>query len=271
VAWTDRQFFAAAVVVYGVSMVYSVFLWRKGFRQDDRVNYFLMLAAAVLHTTAMIQRGFSLERCPVNNLYEASTFVAWTIVAAFLLLGLWPKLRFLGAFASPVLFGIGVFSLMPALDQGRVVEMNGTWSSLHAALILLAYGAFGLSSVAALMYLSEERDLKLHKLRAILSRLPPIQRLERVMTRLSLVGFILLTVGLAVGGYYLQAATGSFFASDPKVIWSLLVWSLYLVLLVMNLRFAQIGHRFAMGAIGGFLFVLLTFWGSNLLSPIHNP
>ena len=37
-------------------------------------------------------------------------------MAAYLVIGLLPRLRFLGAFASPVLLAIGVFALMPALD-----------------------------------------------------------------------------------------------------------------------------------------------------------
>ena len=93
-AWfTDRQCFLLAVVVYGLSMIYSVFLWRKGFRQDNRVNYFLLLLAFGLHTTAMIQRGFRLNHCPVSNLYEATIFAAWTIVAVYLVVGLWSRLQ----------------------------------------------------------------------------------------------------------------------------------------------------------------------------------
>ena len=253
-------------------MIYSVFLWRKGFRQDNRVNYCLLLLALGLHTVAMFKRGFSLSRCPVNNLYEATTFIAWTIVAAYLVLGVWSRLRFLGAFASPVLFAIGVFALMPNLDvQGTKPNFSGGAVSLHAALILLAYGAFGLSSVAGLMYLSQEHDLKFHKLRAILSSLPPIQRLEVVIERLLLTGFVLLTAGLAVGARWVPLSHGLNYLDDWKVLWSLLVWGLYLVLLLMHWRFAQNGRRFAWGAVGGFVFILLTFWGSNLLSNIHNP
>lgn len=64
-----------AVVVYGLSMLYSVFLWRKGFRRDNRVIYILLLGAFGLHSIAMLKRGYSLSRCPVNNLYEATIFV----------------------------------------------------------------------------------------------------------------------------------------------------------------------------------------------------
>lgn len=262
------------MVVYGVSMIYSVFLWRSGFRRDSHVNYFLLLFAFGFHTAAMLLRGFRLDRCPVSNLYEATIFITWTIVALYLMVGLWARLRFLGAFASPVLFAIGVFALMPGLDgaHGVRVEAPSVWTSLHAAVMSLSYGAFGLSAVAALMYLTQERNLKFHKLQAIFSLMPPIERLEVVAERLLVCGFILLTVGLALGVIDLAHLNNPHtYRGDPKIVWSVGVWALYLSLIVMRWRFAQGGRRFALSAIGSFVFVLLTFWGTNVLSPLHNP
>jgi ABC-type transport system involved in cytochrome c biogenesis permease subunit len=260
-----------AVIVYGISTIYSVFLWRRGFRQDNRINYMLLGLGFLFHTMAMVKRGFSLSRCPVNNIYEAITFVAWTIVAAYLVLGVWSRLRFLGAFASPVLFSIGVFGLMPALDTAYKDQprFENGWTSLHAALFLLSYGAFGLSSVAALMYLTLEHDLKVHKLRAVFSLMPSMQRLELVVGRLLTGGFVLLTAGLAVSAYYLKKTHGVYFTGDSQILWSIFVWLLYLGLLLMRWRFAQGGRRFAWGAVGSFAFVLLTFWGIYLLSAVH--
>jgi ABC-type uncharacterized transport system permease subunit len=272
VSWHDaRTYFLIAVIIYGCSTVYSIFLWRKGFRRHDHVNYFLLLAGILFHTRAMMMRGLSLQRCPVNNLYEAMTFVAWTIAAAYLVFGLFPRLRHLGSFVAPIVFGIGVFALMPALDvpyKDKPEFRNGL-VSLHAALSLLSYGAFGLSSVAALMYLTLEHDLKFHKLRALLALLPPIDRLEKITSRLLWAGFILLTAGLAFIPFLLKERPEANLAFDPKVPWSALVWLIYLGLLVRHSRFAQTGRRFAWGAIGTFAFVLLTFWGVNLLSPTH--
>jgi HemX protein len=262
-----------AVALYGVSAVYLVFLWRKGFRTDDRASYFLLLAAFCLHTIAMFLRGFSLKQCPVNNLYEATTFIAWTIVAAYLVLGLLPRLRFLGAFASPVLFAMGVFALMPALDPPHASQPNFSngLASLHAALILLAIGGFGLSAVAALMYLSQEHDLKFHKLRAVFSLMPPIQRLERVMNGLLVSSISLLTLGLAISPALLKEKYGVYFKSDPLLDYSVAIWVFYLVLLIARRWFGQGGRRFAWSAVGSFAFLLLTFWGFLLLSPIHHP
>jgi ABC-type uncharacterized transport system permease subunit len=219
----------------------------------------------------MLKRGMTLKSCPVNNLYEATTFIVWSIVLAFLLVGVWRRLRFLGAFVSPVLFAVGVFALMPALDppRGPKPEFSLALQSLHAGLIMLAYGALGLGAVSAVMYLTQEHNLKFNKLRAVLSVLPPIQRLELVTKRLVLVGLVLLGVGLHLGGR-LPRPEGVQFIQDPKVVWSIVLWLACLALLILRWRGLS-PRRFAWGVSGMFLFVLLTFWGTNLLSPLHNP
>lgn len=269
----EKQLFLAAVVLYGVSFLFSIFLLRTGFRRDNRLNYALLLAAFFAHTASMLHRGYTEGRCPVNNLYEAVVFLGWTMNACYLVLGVWHRLRFLGAFASPILFAIGIFALMPSLDPP--VESGtryiGGLASLHASLILLAYGAFGLSSIAGLMYLTQEHELKFHKVRAVISLMPPIQRMERVASRLLAAGFVLLTTGLILSPFLMKREFGIYFSGDPKIVWSALVWSLYLALLVGHWFFAQQGRRFAWGTVGSFAFVILTFWGINLLSPVHNP
>lgn len=269
---TDRGWFWVAVGVYGISTLYSIFLHRGGFRQDNRVSYLLLMLGWVAHTLSMTSRGFSLQRCPINNLFEATIFIAWTIVTSYLVIGAWSRVRFLGAFASPILFGIGVFALMPGLDppyQPQHPNFSGGMHSLHAAFILLASGAFGLSSVAALMYLVQERDLKRNKLRAMLSLLPPMHRLEIISRRLMVAGVALMTLGLGSGALWLKERHGVYFKPDSTIIWSGLVWLIYVGLICLSYRFGYRGRRFALGAVGGFAFVILTFWGFYLLSGLH--
>lgn len=261
-----------AVGAYGISMIFSVFVWRKNFRSDNRVNYALLMVGLALHTVALAKRGFSIERCPVNNLFEATAFFLWTFVVVYAVLGVFSRLRFLGAFAAPLVFAVGVFAMMPSLDPppGPKPLFLGGWVSLHATLILLSYGAFGLGSAAAAMYLTQEHDLKLHKIKAILSKLPSIERIEKVVQRLLLAGFTLLTIGLAIIPIKVGQPEGITFVNDSKVLWSVVVWVAYSVLVVFHYRFHFVGKRFAWGVIASFVFVLLTFWGTNLMSPVHN-
>lgn len=270
---SDRQFFAMAVLLYGGSALYSIFLLRRGLRRDNWLNYGLLALACAFHTVAMLKRGFSLQRCPINNLYEAVAFIGWTISASYLFIGLFSKWRSFGAFASPLLLVLGIFALMPGLDppRGDKPNFSGWEVSLHAVLLLLSYGSFGLASVAGLMYLTQERNLKWRKLEAVFSLIPPIQRLEAITGWSVGAGFLLLTSGLALGAVFLTPPPGTSFFKDAKVIWSMLVWGLYLALMVSRWQFAQRGRRFAFGAVGGFVFIMLTFWGAKLLSNIHNP
>jgi HemX protein len=158
------------------------------------------------------------------------------------------------------------------LDPPTLGKPNFTtnWPSVHAALILLSFGAFGLSCVSGVMYLVQEHDLKFHKLRAIVSKMPPIQRLDSVIARALLVGFVLLSAGLLVSLYHEFTQSPSVnILSDALLLWSIFVWGLYLTILILRVRVEQGGRKFAWGAVGSFAFVLLTFWGFYLLSGIH--
>ncbi len=270
---SDRHLFLLAVIGYGVSMIYSVFLWRKGFRRDDWVNYFLLAFAFGFHTAALFQRGFSLNRCPVHNLFEATMLFTWATTLAYLIIGLFSRWRFVGVFVAPVLLAVGVFALMPSLDppHGPKPEFSGGLISLHAATIMLAYGAFGLAAAAAAMLLTQQHNLKFNKLKAVLSLLPPVERLDAIASRLALAGFILLTIGLAAGGR-LPRPEGVSYWTDAKVLWSAVLWVCCAALLFGHMRLFFTGRRFAFGLIGVFVFIALTYWGTNLLSSLHqNP
>ncbi len=269
---TDKGCFLLAVLCYGFSVVYSVLLWRKGFRRDDWVNYGIIATGFVLHTLALVMRGFSISRCPIHNLYEAIAFVAWMIVVGFLVIGLASRFRFLGAFASPVIFAIGVLATMPGLDPAvSEPRFDIKWMSLHAAFILLAYAAFGISAVAGLMYLSADRDLRRDRIRAIRSLMPPVQRLEKVVWRALLVGVGFWTAGLAAVPMLARQDPSLHLVGDPKTIWTLLVWLGYLAMIVVRWKLNPGGRKFAIASIAGFSFIMLTFWGVNLLSKVHNP
>ena len=199
-------------------------------------------------------------------------FVGWGTVILYLLIGISARVRFLGAFVSPLLFILGVFGLMPQLDtEVKTIMVRQGWLSFHVALFALAYGAFGLSCAAGIMYLMQERDLKLHKLRAVLSRLPPLQRLDLAAGRLLLAGLIMWTAALVISAVLTRGVADINYLQDAKILWSFLVWAIYAGLVLMRWKFAHGGRKFALGAIITFAFVLLTYPLSNLLSPIHRP
>jgi FtsH-binding integral membrane protein len=48
------------------------------------------------------------------------------------------------------------------------------------------------------------------------------------------------------------------------------MWLVYLALLVLRWMRVPSNRGFAISVISAFVFLLLTFWGTNLLSPLHH-
>lgn len=235
----------------------------------------LLVFGFALHTVSILQRGIVEHRCPVRNVYEATSFVAWAIVAAQFVFWFVLRLKFFGAFAAPLVFCMGVFALMPGLDTPHPAEaeLSIALTSLHAALALVAYGAFGLGAVASAMYLVQERNLRLHKHRAVAALLPPIERLDAIGAGALLVGVVLFSAALLTGAILPRpvALRDVSYLCDPKVLWSVVVWALYLAITVCRTRFARPSRKFAFASVGAFGIVLVSFWGTNLLSRLHQP
>ena len=64
--WSDKAYFCIAVTIYGIGMVYSLFLWRRGFRRDDWTAYSLLGSGFVFQTISIAIRAFKYDppRCP---------------------------------------------------------------------------------------------------------------------------------------------------------------------------------------------------------------
>lgn len=271
--FADRTWYTLAVAFYGLAAAHGMFLWRRGLNRGEWSNYLLHGLGFAAHTAALMGRGFSLKQCPVTNLFEALMFVTWALCAAYLILGgIWSRVRFVSVFLAPALLATGFVALQPRLDEpGPNFDLEHTALSLHVSLVLLAYAAFGLASLAGILYLIRERPGGSETAKALSLRLPDAENLEQVLLRSLGIGVILLTAGLVMSFGLMRERYGVLVRPDPKIAWSFLVWVVYLGLMVSRLRFRQAAHRLAWGALGGFVFVVLTFWGTNLLSPIHHP
>ena len=199
-------------------------------------------------------------------------FLSWAICGTYLAVGLWGRLRFLSVFLAPGLLVTGLLALQPRLDApGPDFDLERWALSLHVVFILLGYAAFGLAALAAAVLLVREPSEREVAERSPARRLPSPADLEQALVRSLAAGLVLLTAGLAISFGLMRERYGVAIRPDPKIAWSALVWAVYLGLVVARLRFGRPARAFAWGALGGFVFVLLTFWGTNLLSPIHHP
>lgn len=155
----------------------------------------------MLLTLDLWQRGQAQGSCPINSLFDVLVFMSWSILLIYLLVGPAYHLSLLGAFTSPLVFLVLLFAQLGAGRSPRPgpVFARDPWVEAHAALSLIAYGAFALAAVAGLMYLVQDRQLKKRQAGTLFYNLPPVTELGVANARLLWLGFGVLTVGFAAG------------------------------------------------------------------------
>lgn len=201
----DRSLLAGSTLCFLLAFAFTVLSRGARLRQTARTNLLVIALGFLLQTGFLWMRGQHLGRCPLTNLAEVLVFLSWGMVLFYLLIGNSYRLSPLGMFTAPLAGGFQALALigpfdraMPAAASGARTAVNG-WLEFHAAFSVLAYGAFALASVAAGMYLRQERQLKTHQLTAAFFQMPPIAELGLVNARLVTLGFGLLSLGLIAG------------------------------------------------------------------------
>jgi ABC-type transport system involved in cytochrome c biogenesis permease subunit len=227
-------------------------------------NYQLALVHAP-HAVLADKLRFLILHAPLSNFYESLIFFAWCLPA----LGVLAFRRYLKGYLGALIailstlllayasFGVDsrIKPLMPALKSN--------WLLVHVVTAFLGYAAFALAFGSAILYLVQERRPR--------ASLPPLPVLDSLIYRTTVLGFLLLTLGIFTGAVWAETAWGRYWSWDPKETWSLITWFIYAALLHARLLKGWHGRRIAWLAVVGFMAVLFTYFGvSFLLTGLHS-
>ena len=265
----ENVLFTTTLLLYFAAMIlYFVFIAVK----RDAVSKVAMIihaAGLIIHTAAIVLRGIAAGRLPLTNQYEFATAFAWGLSLVSLVFILKFKFPVLGAFSAPVTFLIigyaamqskKIHELMPALQSG--------WLGFHVSTAIIAYGAFGVSAVIAVIFLLRDKM----KDKGFLDRhIPNKEKLDMISYRSAALGILFLTFTIITGAIWAERAWGSYWSWDPKETWSLVTWIVYAVYLHLRIRRGWRGKSAAIFAAIGFVCVIFTYIGVNTLLPgVHS-
>lgn len=257
----ERAFLVSSTLCFLAGFAYAMYALGAKVRHPSRWNFVVMLTGFILQSGFLHLRSGTVGRCPLTNLFEVLVFLSWSVVLLYFVVGSTYRLSLLGTFTAPLVFLIQVVAqLLPVASQPAVRKASsGFWPEMHAAISLVAYGAFALACVAGVMYLVQERHLKRHTLNSFFHDLPPIANLSVAMQRLMLAGFALLTVGIVAGFFAGHAAVGT-------IVLAVCVWLPYGAVLVMRRTHRFSSRRIAWLAVAVFTLALTTL---GVLSHFH--
>ncbi len=226
-------------------------------------------AGIVLRWIESYQLGIG--HAPLSNMYESLVFFAWTIISVSLFVEFRYKNKLVGAFAAPLAFlSIAYASLAPGISdriQPLIPALKSNWLIAHVVTCFFGYSGFAIAFGLSLLYLFKQPGANPGRLRG---HLPGAAFLDELTHQMTLFGFLFLTIGIITGAVWANSAWGSYWSWDPKETWSLITWLIYAVLLHARLMRGWRGSRIAWLSVIGFMAVLFTYFGVNLLPGLHS-
>ena len=266
-----RSLLLAVLATYVVSAIHSVLAFVNKRRALQRVSDWAMVIGFVLHTTALAVDWFVDGHYPLSSFPETLSFLAWTMVGGYSLVRYRYGAHALGTFTLPeVSFLVFLSLLIGSPVSTEQLDLSSTWLfPVHTTLLIFAYAAFFVVFVASAMYLFQERALKLKAFSAIFHRLPSLTTLNEIATSGTAIGLTLLTVGIASGMLWSSSRYGVIWHNDPKEIFAVLTWLLYLLLIVYRSTAHWRGRSAAWLGVAGFVLVLFTFLGARWMGTYH--
>lgn len=258
--------FELALTFYFASMIVAVTEIFRENRTTSRMMYALALTGFALHTANMGIRYFSGGYLPIASFHESAAFFSWCVLLLFFYLERRFHLGLLGSFVIPIVFVLMLSaSLLPRSIRPLPPILQSSWFGVHISLAFLGNAAFAMACGIGMMYLLQEHYLKSKHLGGLFKRLPNLQVLDDLNYRLISIGFPLLTLAIVTGAVWGHSALGSFWRWDPKEVWSLITWLIYALVLHVRLNTGWRGRKVAILSVVGFLSVLFTFFGVNIL------
>jgi cytochrome c-type biogenesis protein CcsB len=190
----------------------------------------------------------------VTESRKEKSYIFWSIIVGVFLLIL-------------ICMGIDYLSLSTA-ERGEFIQsyfLKSTFRSESGSVIAVTWVASMVFVFAIWRF-----GLGLKKILANLSITPNM--LDDITYKSIAIGFPLFTIGgLLMGAIWANSAWGKYWSWDPKETWSLITWLVYALYLHARFIAGWRGKRVAILAVIGFVAVIFTYLGVNLvLSGLHS-
>jgi cytochrome c-type biogenesis protein CcsB len=201
-------------------------------------------------------------QAPMSNFYESLVFFAWCLPFLAILTFRRYLRDYLGTVVTIAACLLLAYASLGGVDsriKPLMPALKSNWLLFHVLTCFLGYAAFTLGFGVAILYLVNERRPR--------PTLPSLPELDRLIYQATIIGFLLLTLGILTGAVWAETAWGRYWSWDPKETWSLITWLLYATLLHARLVKGWQGRRIAWLAVLGFAAVLFTYFGVSFLLP----
>lgn len=253
-----------------VLSILSLFKEKKWIGIGNRILTALVCLVFAFHIYGIGLRWYIGGYAPWSNSYETMVYVAWATALGGLLFVRKSRITFALAilFAGIILFVSGLNWMDPQINP-LVPVLKSPWLMFHVAVIVAAYGFFGISFLLGATNLVLMIGWKNKRPDTLPDR---IRSLSIINEMSLLIGLMLITVGTFLGAIWANESWGRYWGWDPKETWALITVVVYVIVTHLHLvRKANNLWAFNLASVLAFASVLMTFFGVNyFLSGMHS-
>ncbi len=206
----------------------------------------------VINTPAGIDLGF----------FQVSSLIFWVMCTVLVISSL--KIPVENLFA--LLFPMAALSIICSLSFSSGYTPQEHFSKQigwHILLSILAYSILTIATLQALALAVQNKLLREKKFQGVLSVLPPLQTMEALLFEMLWAGTVLLTLSLGTGFLFFDNIREQHLAH--KMAFSSIAWLAYAILLWGRVTLGWRGRRAINWTIGGFVALMLAYFGSKFV------
>ena len=251
--------YAAAAAAY-----MTHFAWRDP--RTGRLATSILAGGVVAHTFLIGMQTVEAGHAPLVGTTAAISAFVWLLALSYLYVEQTTDERAMGMFVSSLLVGLYI---IPALDptvSPRPPLLRSPLFTIHIVSVLFAYASFALAFVLGVTYVLLFKEIKAKHLGFFYARLPSLQSLDAMNARVVTIGWLFLTIGIAVGGIWATQVQSSpdpraqhMSVADPKILVALVCWAVYAFAFLARRAIGWSGRRAAWLSAIAFVIVLLNF------------
>jgi ABC-type uncharacterized transport system permease subunit len=258
-----------AVVLYGLGLLYALISLIRRREIQPRVILPHVGLAAVFHFVAIMEGIIVGGRLAALESSQVPSIAALLLLLFFFGIYWRYKITSHGMFVLPLVF---LFTLTSSIatepPQFESPLMRSGWIWGHIGLIFIGYAALFVSFASSVLYLLQERSLKLKRREGLMAKLPALAVMDDIGLRSLVLGFPFMTLGLIAGSVVAQSLFGPSYFKDPKVVLSLLMWAVYMLLLFTRWTAGWRGRRAATLSAVAFISATLA-WAATYASSMR--
>ena len=252
-------------IVYGLL---AAFVWR--FQRSGSDKPYPIKSELLILGGALLAHGFVVwwpvlgGKLVILGFGYSISLIVWLMLMLYFAGSFFYRLRGL----QLLLYPIAALSMLAAIVfPGHYTGyLVANWPFvLHIASSLLAYGLFGITALLAVLILWLDRHLHQHRFSPMVSFLPPLLSLEKLMFQGMWAGFLLLTVSVASGTFFSEEIFGVAARFSHKTVFGILSWLIYAGLLFKRHQSGWRGKKVAVWSIVGFASLMLAYVGSKFV------